>query len=216
MSHSTRAVARPSTARPAPHPQQQQQPVPRISLSHILKRLKMCGWYWGELSSQQANDILKNSQDGSFILRDSTDACHLFTLSLKANGYVISVRVTFSRGQFKLDSCHQQDCPSFESVVELIDYYLENDCREFYVTVPDIGEFPVSLRHPIWKEMPSLHHLCRKCIVHSCKTPASIHKLPLPQHLIRYLLEFAPEDQSGNSAEMSALVVSNHHPSSEA
>lgn len=170
-------------------------PPNRISLSHILRRLKMCGWYWGDLSSQQANDILKNAQDGSFILRDSTDACHLFTLSLKANSLVISVRVAFSRGQFKLDSCHQEDCPSFDSVVDLIDYYLDDDpTHEFYVTVPDIGEFPVTLKHPIWKEVPSLQHLCRKTIVHCCKSTRRLYQLPLPQHLIRYLLEFAPEE----------------------
>ena len=179
-----------SGSRPPPH---------RISLSNILRRLKMCGWYWGDLSSQQANDILKNAQNGSFILRDSTDACHLFTLSLKAHNLVISVRVTFSRGQFKLDSCHQEDCPSFESVVDLIDYYLADESREFYITIPEFGEFPVSLKHPIWKEVPTLQHLCRKCIVKSSRTGINLQKLPLPSHLIRYLLEFAPEDPQSNS-----------------
>ena len=173
-------------------------PSNRISLHHILKRLRMCGWYWGDLSGEQAKEVLKNAKNGSFILRDSTDACHLFTLSLKAHNLVISVRVTFSRGQFKLDSCQQEDCPSFESVVDMIDYYLEDESREFYIQVPDFGEFPVSLRHPLWKEVPSLQHLCRKNIVQCCRTGSSIQKLPLPPHLIRYLLEFAPEDVTNN------------------
>ena len=171
-------------------------PPNRISLSHILRRLKMCGWYWGDLSSQQANDILKTAQDGSFIVRDSNDACHLFTLSMKANNLVISVRVAFSRGQFKLDSCHQEDCPAFKSVVDLIDYYLEDQSNKFYVTVPEVGEFPVSLKHPIWKEVPTLQHLCRKSIVQCCRTSQRLKLLPLPQHLIRYLSEFAAEDTS--------------------
>ena len=188
---------------------QHRPPPNRISLSHILRRLKMCGWYWGDLSSQQANDILKNAQDGSFILRDSTDACHLFTLSLKANSLVISVRVAFSRGQFKLDSCHQEDCPSFDSVVDLIDYYLDDDpTHEFYVTVPDIGEFPVTLKHPIWKEVPTLQHLCRKSIVNCCKVTGKLHQLPLPPHLIRYLLEFAPEES--NSKEGAPSIKNNN------
>ena len=85
----------------------------RVSLSHILKQLKMCGWYWGDFSSFEAKEVLKNAKDGSFILRDSSDACHLFTLSLKARELVVSVRVVFSRGQFKLDSYRQEDTPAF-------------------------------------------------------------------------------------------------------
>lgn len=173
----------------------------------------MCGWYWGDLSSQQAQEILKNSQNGSFLLRDSTDACHLFTLSLKANNLVISVRVSFSRGQFKLDSCYDEDCPSFESVVDLIDYYLVNESRKFYVTVPEYGKFLVSLKHPIWKEVPSLQHLCRKCIVQCCRTSPKLHQLPLPPHLIRYLLEFAPEDPS-TSTMTSTTAAWNNSPNS--
>lgn len=163
------------------------------SLSHILRRLKLCGWYWGDLSSAQANDILKNGQDGSFIMRDSSDACHLFSLSLKANGFVISVRVAYSRGMFKLDSCKQEDCPSFGSVVDLINYYLESDEHTFQVTVPELGEFPVTLKHPILKEVYSLQHLCRLTVVSCCKNVHKLNSLPLPQHLVRYVLDFAPE-----------------------
>ena len=147
------------------------------------------------MSSQEANDILKNGENGSFIVRDSNDACHLFTLSLKANNFVISVRVTFSRGQFKLDSCRQEDCPSFGSVVDLIDYYLESESHTFQVTVPELGEFPVTLKHPILKEIPTLQHLCRRNIVGCCKTARRVKGLPLPHHLVRYLLEFAPEER---------------------
>lgn len=176
----------------------------RISLSHILRRLKMCDWYWGDMSSQEANDILKDGLNGSFIVRDSNDACHLFTLSLKENNFVISVRVTFSRGQFKLDSCRQEDCPSFDSVVDLIDYYLESETHTFYVTVPELGEFPVTLKHPIIKELSTLQHLCRKNIVSCCKTVQRLKELPLPQHVVRYLLEFAPEERP---AEINSVVT---------
>ena len=166
----------------------------RVSLSHILRQLKMCGWYWGDLSSDEAEDVLRNTREGSFILRDSADACHLFTLSLKAHNLVVSVRVAFSRGQFKLDSFHQEDSPGFENMVDLVDYYLADRKRMFYVTVPEMGEFAVSLLHPVWKEVPTLQHLCRRCIVQRCRTAEELHSLPLPPHLVRYLQEYAPED----------------------
>lgn len=187
-----------------------QSPV-RINLSHTIRRLRMCGWYWGDISSEQAKEILKRTQNGSFILRDSSDACHLFTLSLKANNIIVSVRVAFSRGLFKLDSWKQEDSPAFNSVVDMIEYYLEDESHEFYVELPNIGEFPVCLKHPIWKEVPELQHMCRTTVVKYCRTSEKLSLLPLPPHLIRYVLEFSPEDSvnSEASANSDGNVVSN-------
>ena len=176
----------------------------RVSLSHILRQLKMCGWYWGDLSSEEAEEVLKNTQDGSFILRDSADACHLFTLSLKAEDLVVSVRVAFSRGQFKLDSLRQEDSPGFESMIDLVDYYLADRRRKFFVAVPDMKEFAVSLLHPVWKEVPTLQHLCRRCIVQPCRSADQLESLPLPPHLIRFLKEYAPVDYSRTQSQPSS------------
>ncbi len=169
-------------------------PPVRVNLSHTIKRLRMCGWYWGDITSNQAKVVLRNTQNGSFILRDSTDACHLFSLSLKANNMVVSVRVAFSRGMFKLDSWNQEDCPSFNSVVDMIDYYLSDEKHTFYVELPKVGEFPVCLKHPIWKNVPSLQDQCRYAIVKCCRTSQKLRLLPLPVRLVRYLLDFSPED----------------------
>ncbi|CAI8008621.1 Suppressor of cytokine signaling 2 [Geodia barretti] len=205
----------------------QQKRLNRVSLSHILSQLKMCGWYWGDLSSDEAEDVLRNTQEGSFILRDSSDACHLFTLSLKAHNLVVSVRVAFSRGQFKLDSLHQEDSPGFDNMVDLVDYYLADKKRRFYVAVPDMEEFAVSLLHPVWKEVPTLQHLCRRCIVQRCRTSDALDSLPLPLHLIGFLKEYAPMDtqaplplpsssssSSSCSASLSPPSLPPHHPPS--
>lgn len=184
----------------------------RINLSHTIRRLRMCGWYWGDISSDQAKEILRRTQNGSFILRDSSDACHLFTLSLKANDIIVSVRVAFSRGLFKLDSWNQEDSPSFNSVVDMIEYYLEDESHEFYVELPSIGEFPVCLKHPVWKEVPGLQHLCRTTIVKYCRTSEKLGLLPLPPHLIRYVLEFSPEDNTSDTSNSNG--EGNEQPSS--
>ena len=177
----------------------------RINLSHTIRRLRMCGWYWGDITSEQAKEVLRRAQNGSFILRDSSDACHLFTLSLKANNLIVSVRVAFSRGLFKLDSWNQEDSPSFQSVVDMIEYYLEDESHEFYVELPHIGEFPVCLKHPIWKKVPGLQHLCRTTVVKYCRTSDKLRSLPLPPHLIRYVLEFSPEDNVSNNSESNSV-----------
>lgn len=181
----------------------------RINLSHTIRRLRMCGWYWGDITSEQAKEILRRTQNGSFILRDSSDACHLFTLSLKANNIIVSVRVAFSRGLFKLDSWNQEDSPSFNSVVDMVEYYLEDESREFYVELPNIGEFPVCLKHPIWKEVPGLQHMCRTTVVKYCRTSEKLSLLPLPPHLIRYVLEFSPEDSVKSNTSANADGTAN-------
>lgn len=167
-------------------------PAQRVTLSTVLKRLKMCAWYWGELSSQKAEEVLTVARDGSFLVRDSNDACHLFTLSLKRKKMVISVRVAFSRGLFKLDSSAQGDCPSFTCVVELVNYYLIDNKRSFYVDVPAVGEIHVHLRHPMLKCVSSLQHLCRAVITTTCNDVQAVDQLPLPNHLKRYVSDFCP------------------------
>lgn len=186
------------------------EPLNHISLSNILKRLKMCGWYWGDISSLHANELLRNARNGSFIVRDSSDAFHLFTLSLKTRNIVVSVRVAYSRGHFKLDSCHQEDCPSFRSVVDLIDYYLEDETRKFYIMLPEIGKLAVALKHPVWKEVPSLQHVCRYKIIRCCQTVDRIRALPLPTHLLWFVEDFAQDD-----AHTEPLVLDTAHYHSE-
>ena len=168
---------------------------PQVSVSDILRRLKLCGWYWGELSGLEADRILENARNGSFIIRDSNDACHLFTLSLKAHDMVISVRVAFSRGLFRLDSSNLSMCPYFTSVVDLVEYYLADENRYFYVDVPEVGELLVRLCHPVLKEVASLQHLCRMELARQWRSIEEITALPLPPHLKHYLLEFCPLSQ---------------------
>ena len=105
---------------------------------------------------------------------------------------VISVRVAFSRGLFRLDSSNLSMCPYFTSVVDLVEYYLADENRYFYVDVPEIGELLVRLCHPVLKEVASLQHLCRMELARQWRSKEEITALPLPPHLKHYLLEFCP------------------------
>ena len=136
-----------------------------------------------------AENILNVAQDGSFFLRDSNDACHLFTISLKAQGIIISVRIAFSKGLFKLDSI-TPGLPSFFSVVDLVEYYISDPSRDFYVQVSG-REVKVQLRHPMLKEVLSLQLMCRAQIVRYWRTPDELESLPLPAHIKRFLLDFS-------------------------
>lgn len=55
--------------------------------------LVQCGWYWGPLTSEGAEDLLRGEPDGSFIVRDSSDARYIFSLTFKLNGLIRHVRI---------------------------------------------------------------------------------------------------------------------------
>lgn len=163
-------------------------------MTDILNKLKDCNWYWEGVAQSDAETILNLAKEGSFILRDSTDPCHLFTISLKAKRMVISVRITHSKGLFKLDAC-TPNMPSFYSVVDLVEHYLSNADEYFFVEVDTITgvkeEVPVRLRYPYIKEVLSLQHLCRIRIVRLWKSQTELESLPLPLRLKKYLSEFS-------------------------
>lgn len=163
-------------------------------MTDILNKLKDCDWYWEGVAQSDADTILHSAKEGSFILRDSTDPCHLFTISLKAKRMVISVRVTHSKGLFKLDAC-TPNMPSFYSVVDLVEHYLSNSNDYFYVEVDSTTgvkeEVLVSLRYPYLREVSSLQHLCRTQIVRYWKSHSELESLPLPAHLKKYVTEFS-------------------------
>lgn len=164
----------------------------RMSMADVLRNLKDSGWYWGEVSKEEAHVMLENTAEGTFLLRDSTDACHLFTLCVRTVTGVQNIRVNFSRGNFKLDSVFP-DLPAFRSVVGLVEYYLDGSNKEFCITTDDNEEETVVLRCPLWHEVPSLQHLCRQALlrrVHYNRVKAA--SLPLPANLKDYLIDYCP------------------------
>ena len=164
----------------------------RMSIADVLRNLKDSGWYWGEISKEEAHMMLENTAVGTFLLRDSTDACHLFTLCVRTKHGVQNIRVNFSRGNFKLDSVFP-DLPAFHSVVGLIEFYLDGKDKDFCITTDDNSEEQVVLRNPLWHEVPSLQHLCRQVLLRKLSyDPMKCNRLPLPQNLCEYLVDYCP------------------------
>ena len=164
----------------------------RMSIADVLRNLKDSGWYWGEVSKEEAHVMLENTALGTFLLRDSTDACHLFTLCVRTMTGVQNIRVIFSRGNFKLDSVFP-DLSAFHSVVGLVEYYLDGSNKEFCITTDDNEEETVVLRCPLWHEVPSLQHLCRQSLLRRVHyDPGMAASLPLPEVLKGYLLDYCP------------------------
>ena len=66
--------------------------------------LQMSGWYHGAMTYREAKMKLKPCENGTFLVRDSSDDRYLFTLSVKTPRGTTSVRIEYEDGQFTLDS----------------------------------------------------------------------------------------------------------------
>ena len=56
-------------------------------------------WYWGPISYEQAALILEDRDDGSFLVRDSSDRKYLLSLSFKSLGEVHHTRIEHAKGE---------------------------------------------------------------------------------------------------------------------
>ncbi|KAL0279675.1 UNVERIFIED_CONTAM: hypothetical protein PYX00_001179 [Menopon gallinae] len=100
-------------------------------LKTTMKDLRNSGWYYENVSWQESVVLLKNTEPGTFLIRDSSDPNFLFSLSVQTSRGPTSVRLHYVNGQFRLDAEEKliPHMPSFGSVIELIDYYIENTVK---------------------------------------------------------------------------------------
>ncbi|XP_070580647.1 suppressor of cytokine signaling 2-like [Ptychodera flava] len=179
----------------------------QLDLDKIVKTLgmlEMSCWYHGAMSSKEAKDKLRSTPTGTFLIRDSQDPRHLFSLSVKTHRGTTSVRIEYtSEGKFRLDSDEsiRDRAPVFDCVVKLIAYYMDgesttyNPGKQLYWLEPSgRKDVPVKLSCPLKADVPTLQHLCRLSINRSLKTNISPKKrvanLPLPGTLKNYLMDY--------------------------
>jgi len=169
-----------------------------------------CGWYYGKLSWQESSILLQNTEEGTFLVRDSQDSRFLYSLSVqRSKEGPTSVRIQFSGGQFRLDAEEKiRDLmPQFNSVGELIQHYVSLGKKHFRTkeVLIDARVFeerpihsPIVLRQPRYKSPPSLAHFARlaihRSIAEQCKdmngslpTEQTLSSLKLPAKLKRFL-----------------------------
>ncbi|KAK6642801.1 hypothetical protein RUM43_004303 [Polyplax serrata] len=100
-------------------------------LKRTVKDLRSSGWYYENVSWQESVILLKSTEPGTFLIRDSSDPNFLFSLSVQTSRGPTSVRLHYVNGQFRLDAEEKliPHMPSFGSVIELIDYYVEKTVK---------------------------------------------------------------------------------------
>ncbi|XP_078064775.1 suppressor of cytokine signaling 3-like, partial [Mustelus asterias] len=142
-----------------------------------LARLESSGFYWAALSGAEAKGRLSGQPVGTFLLRDSADPRHLFTLSVRTVEGITNLRVRQRRapgtgGAFYLETeggGPATPAAAYDCVVKLADHYvrLSGAGPAFYRGCGGgrgQGAAPLLLRQPLLCKVPALQDLCRRAL----------------------------------------------------
>ncbi|XP_034529194.1 suppressor of cytokine signaling 2 [Notolabrus celidotus] len=167
----------------------------RIALA--MKDLRNTGWYWGSLTANEAKEILQDSSEGTFLVRDSSQRDYLFTISAMTSAGPTNLRIEYKHGKFKLDSVVlvKPKLKQFDSVVHLVEHYVHlsrtgdrpGASNSQPSGVPN-GTVQLLLTKPVYTATPPLQHLCRIAINRRTRR---VQDLPLPNRLKDYLTDYS-------------------------
>lgn len=170
-------------------------------------KLKESGFYWGAVGGREAGSLLRSEPPGTFLIRDSSDHHHFFTLSVQTARGTKNLRIHSEGGGFYLqpDPHNTQELPHFDCVLKLIAHYMgkgpdpgrtrdgatggnpggaKTKGRNVYLIHTGGEKIPLELHRPLSTSLSSLQHMCRKTL--NSRGPAA----PRPEQLPHTLRDF--------------------------
>lgn len=181
-----------------------------VSLDSVLKKLQESGFYWGAITGIKAKSLLRDEPVGKFLVRDSADSRHLFTITLVAATGITNVRIVFFEGLFSLDKNdtlmsqsseefeHRSGpAPRFDCVVKMVFYYmllsrkiLQEKAQGDSPGADKIRKAIFFLWSPLYKEVSSLQHLCRRALNQQLLAGGGGQELSVPNPVKFYLSQY--------------------------
>ncbi|XP_071959227.1 uncharacterized protein [Antedon mediterranea] len=159
-----------------------------LGIGAQLMKLPRQPWYWGPLRQHEAEEKLKNLQDGMFLVRDSSDDRYLLSLSFNSNGRTLHTRIEYRNGLFSLN-----DSEGYPSIITLIENAVHESKHGVFGYMRDyngVQSFPAKLTDWVsrFKEVRSLQYLCR-FVIREKYARHVIPQLPIPSTIKHYVLE---------------------------
>lgn len=139
-----------------------------------------CPFYWGKMDRYEAEALLSNKPEGSFLLRDSAQDDYVFSVSFRRYSRSLHARIEETGHKFSFD-CHDPGVHASSSIRGLLFHYKDPLSCMF---------FEPMLLFPVLRKTPfTLQELARTVICDNT-TYNGVSKLPMPKTLELYLREY--------------------------
>lgn len=162
------------------------------NLAWELFKLVKFGWYWGRMTGGEAERKLADQPDGAFLVRDSSDDCHLLSLSFRSYGRTLHTRIEHSNGFFSFYAYPEAEQHS--SVGQLIEHLMDTSRAGIFCysrsRSPGSLSYPVRLTKAVsrFSEVLPLQYMCR-FVIRQYVRMDHIRALPLPESLKSFIVQ---------------------------